>query len=95
MSHAENKVNWCLRKAEKELKEGKKHRGLGKISIDEKFILALEDSGEQERQESSIIEMREFYTYGTTTSTENKEEIKKAVELCRECLDKTKDIVFE
>lgn len=28
MSHAKNKVNWCLRKAEKELQEGKKHRGL-------------------------------------------------------------------
>ena len=28
MSHSENKVNWCLRKAENEIKEGKKHRGL-------------------------------------------------------------------
>ena len=31
MSHAENKVDWCLKKAEKELKEGEKHRGLVKI----------------------------------------------------------------
>ena len=28
MSHAKNKVGWCLRKAEKELKKGEKHRGL-------------------------------------------------------------------
>ena len=28
MSHAKNKLDWCLRKAEKELKEGSKHRGL-------------------------------------------------------------------
>ncbi|MDD4877953.1 MAG: hypothetical protein PHO02_02865 [Candidatus Nanoarchaeia archaeon] len=28
MSHANNKVEWCLRKAEKELQNGKKHRGL-------------------------------------------------------------------
>ncbi|MBU4086071.1 MAG: hypothetical protein KKB21_00685 [Nanoarchaeota archaeon] len=28
MSQAENKVNWCLQKAERELKEGQKHRGL-------------------------------------------------------------------
>ncbi len=28
MSHQKNKVDWCLKKAEKELKEGKKHRGL-------------------------------------------------------------------
>lgn len=31
MSHAKNKVEWCLRKAEKELAEGKKHRGLIKV----------------------------------------------------------------
>jgi acetyltransferase-like isoleucine patch superfamily enzyme len=35
MSHVENKVNWCLRKAEKEIKEGKKHRGL--LKKDENF----------------------------------------------------------
>ena len=28
MSHTKNKVDWCLRKAEKELKETGKHRGL-------------------------------------------------------------------
>lgn len=31
MSHARNKVDWCLKKAEKERSEGKKHRGLVKI----------------------------------------------------------------
>ena len=25
MSHAENKLNWCLKKAENELKEARKH----------------------------------------------------------------------
>ncbi len=34
MSHAENKVKWCLKKAEKELKEGKKQRGLVKVKPD-------------------------------------------------------------
>jgi len=34
MSHSENKVDWCIRKAEKELKESKKHRGLLKIKPD-------------------------------------------------------------
>jgi uncharacterized protein (UPF0332 family) len=28
MNHAKNKVKWCLRKAKKELKTSKKHRGL-------------------------------------------------------------------
>src|SRR3989344_5954079 len=31
MTQTEKKVEWCIRKAEKELKEGKKHRGLIKI----------------------------------------------------------------
>jgi len=31
MSHVENKINWCLKKAERELKEGEKHRGLVEI----------------------------------------------------------------
>lgn len=34
MSHAENKVEWCLKRAERELKEGDKHRGLVKIKPD-------------------------------------------------------------
>ena len=34
MSHAKNKIKWCLDKAEKELKEGDKHRGLIKIKSD-------------------------------------------------------------
>ncbi|MFH1055071.1 MAG: HEPN domain-containing protein [Candidatus Altiarchaeota archaeon] len=34
MSHAENKVDWCLRKAEKELKGSGSHRGLVKTRPD-------------------------------------------------------------
>ena len=34
MSHAKNKVNWCLNKAKKELREGKQHRGLVKVEVD-------------------------------------------------------------
>ncbi len=34
MSHAKNKVEWCLNKAKKELQEGKKHRGLLKVDAD-------------------------------------------------------------
>ncbi len=169
MSHAENKVNWCMKKAEKELKEKRKHRGLikkiedieearkhlekaehnlsavsyfnkggfsdwsisavfyciyhcflviaskfgyesrnqectialikylkeqEKIDTEDRFIIALEDYDEQERHESSIIEKREFYTYGTTTSLQNKEEIEESIKLCKDCLNQTKEIVF-
>ena len=31
MSHAKNKVEWCLKKAERELKESDKHRGLVRV----------------------------------------------------------------
>jgi len=31
MSHAKNKVDWCLKKAEKELENSEKHRGLVKV----------------------------------------------------------------
>jgi len=34
MPHINNKVKWCLKKAEKELEEGDKHRGLLKITPD-------------------------------------------------------------
>jgi uncharacterized protein (UPF0332 family) len=32
MSHAKNKVKWCIQKAQKELEKGDKHRGLIKVS---------------------------------------------------------------
>jgi len=31
MAHIDNKVEWCLKKAEKELKENSLHRGLVRI----------------------------------------------------------------
>lgn len=34
MSHAKNKVRWCLNKAEREIREGRKHRGLLKAGPD-------------------------------------------------------------
>ena len=32
MSHAKNKVKWCLQKAQKELEKGDKHRGLVEVT---------------------------------------------------------------
>ena len=34
MSHAKNKVDWCLNKAKRELQDGKQHRGLVKVEAD-------------------------------------------------------------
>lgn len=169
MSHASNKVNWCLRKAKKEIEDGQKHRGLleikgamdearlhlakaehnllavpyfseggfsdwsmsavfyymyhcflaiaskfgyesrnqectlalvkylkeqGKIVFDDQFFESLQDYNDAERHESSIIEKREYYTYGTSTSVEDKEELEKNIKLCKDCLNKTKEVVF-
>jgi len=169
MSHCENKVNWCLKKAQEEVKQGKKHRGLivkksdseeikkhlekaehnllaisflanskfsdwsmsavfyciyhcflsiiskfgyksrnqectialvrylkeqNKINFDEKFIIALETSDESERHESNVIEKREIYTYGTSTSVSSHEELQKSINLCKDCISQTKEIVF-
>lgn len=169
MSHSENKVNWCLKKAKEQIEEGKKHRGLlkveedleeakkhiakaehnlnaityfeegnfsdwsmsagfycvyhcflaivskfgyesrnqectvalirypkeqGKVEFDERFIVALESFDEKERHEVSTIEKRESFTYGTTISADNKD-FDILTELCKECLNRTKEIIFE
>ncbi len=39
MSHAKNKVDWCIKKAEKELREGNTHRGLVQVNVDKQQIL--------------------------------------------------------
>ncbi len=39
MSHAKNKLTWCLKKAEKELQEGSSHRGLAIVDPDKKKAL--------------------------------------------------------
>lgn len=37
MSKAENKVQWCLNQAKKQLAEGKKHRGLVRVTPDDEL----------------------------------------------------------
>ena len=84
----ESRNQECTLALIKYLKEQKK------IEIEDKNIEALESYDEQERQESSIIEKREFYTYGTTTSSKNDEEIIESIKLCKECLNQAKEIIF-
>ena len=170
MSQASDHVKWCLNKAEKELKEGIKHRGLikiepnlikarrhllkaehnfsaidyfdkggysdwsmsaafycvyhcflaiaakfgyetrnqectislikhfkeqEKIDFDEKFIDSIKSYDNNSRQESNVIENRENFTYGTTMSVDNKKEIETSKELCKDCMDQTRAIIFK
>ena len=46
MTHADNKVDWCLKKAEKEFKEEGKHRGLLKVEASKEKALAHLDKAE-------------------------------------------------
>lgn len=39
MSHVKNKVKWCIKKAEKELKKGETHRGLVRIKASKEQVL--------------------------------------------------------
>lgn len=57
MSHADNKVKWCINKAEQELKEGKKHRGLLKTNPDLKT--AREHINKAEHYLESSIYLKE------------------------------------
>ncbi len=38
MSHVKNKVDWCLKKAERELKDSETHRGIIKVKPDSKKV---------------------------------------------------------
>jgi len=175
MPHASNQVNWCLKKAEKEIEECKKqnkslkHRGLtkvkpdiddakkhiakaehnlnaityldkggysdwsitagfyciyhcflaigkkfgyesrnqictisliehlkeqGEIAINSKYIDMLKYDEIEERHESTVIEMREEYTYGLDLSAD-KTEIQKLIKNCKDMIDTTKEIVLK
>ena len=168
MSHASNKVKWCLDKAKKELEESDLHRGLiktqenielaqkhitkaehnlkaaiyfekggfsdwsvsaffysiyhcflailrkfgyesrnqectmavidmlkeeGKIDIDEKFINTLKITKAEEMHESNIIKLREEFQYNTDLNFKEKEEFNKLIELCKEAINKTREII--
>ena len=56
MSHAKNKVEWCLKKAERELKESEMHRGLVKLNSDKER--AKEHIGKAEHYLSATIYLK-------------------------------------
>ncbi len=63
----------------------------GKISIDDKFIKMLKP--DSEKQDYSVINMREEYSYGFKIVVPEKD-IKKLTESCKELIEKTKNIVY-
>ena len=94
MSQASKQIDWCLKKAKKELEKSKLHRGLVKtakdITLAEKHITKAE-----EMHESNIVKIRENFQYGVELDFKEKEEFNKLVEICKEDINKTRDIVHK
>ena len=64
----------------------------GKIKLDKKFIDMFKyKEGEEKRD--SIIEMREDYTYNTKLSF-NEEKIEELINICKNLIEITKEIIF-
>ena len=65
----------------------------GKIDIDEKFIDTLKITNIEEVQESNVIKLRENFQYGVDLEFKEKQEFNKLVDLCKEVIYKTRDII--
>ena len=66
----------------------------GKIDINSRFIDMFKYKESEEEKKDSIIEMREDYTYSTKRSF-NETKINALIEMCKELIDITKEIIFK
>ena len=65
------------------------------IDIDEKFIDTLKITNVEEIQEGNVIKLRENFQYGIDLEFKEKEEFNKLVNLCKEAIYKTREIIHE
>ncbi|MBU0615415.1 MAG: HEPN domain-containing protein [Nanoarchaeota archaeon] len=65
----------------------------GKIEIDDKYLDMLKYADVVEKEEDSVIEMREESTYGIELSAENMEKINQLIEDCKRLIDSTMEIL--
>lgn len=66
-----------------------------KIDIDDKFMDALKITKAEELHESSIIKAREDFQYGIDLEFKEREEFNRMRDMCKEIIDKTKDIIHK
>lgn len=66
----------------------------GKIDVSNEIIETVKDVEHEEKHQSSVIELRENFQYGTETSIKDKylDELK---ELCKKAIEETKKIIYE
>lgn len=67
MSHAKNKVEWCLKKAERELKESGKHRGLVNAEPDLKKAKDYINKAEHYLKATEYLKKGDFSDISTST----------------------------
>lgn len=67
MSHAKNKVEWCLNKAKKELEEMEKHRGLVQINSNKNLALEHISKAEHYLQATEHLK-KDFSDISTSTA---------------------------
>ncbi len=67
----------------------------GKIDIDNRSIDTLKIAKVEELHESSIIKAREDFQYGTELEFREREEFNRMHEMCKEVIDKTRDIIHK
>lgn len=67
MSHAKNKVEWCLKKAERELKESDKHRGIIKAELDLKKAKEYINKAEHYLNATEYLKKGDFSDISTST----------------------------
>lgn len=65
----------------------------GEIDIDSKLIDALRITKAEEMHESSVIKIRENFQYGIEIEFKEKEEFDNLADLCKEAVNKTREIV--
>lgn len=66
-----------------------------KIDVDDKFINALKITKMEELHEDSIIKAREDFQYGVELDFKERGEFNRMHEMCKDIIDKTKDIIHK
>lgn len=68
MSHASNKVDWCLKKAKEELSKGEKHRGLAQSQPNAQESRAHLDKADYNLQATIFLSESQFSEWAISTS---------------------------
>lgn len=66
----------------------------GKINVENKFIDTLKIAKDKEA-DHSLIKLREDFQYGVEIEFNERKEFNKLVDLCKQMINKTREIIYE